>query len=77
MEPWGYHATAGWSATPRSQVLVRWDRLQGGGAAWRDQVAFGWNLWPTSPTEVQVDYVVPTTGSPSDHQLLVNFQVGF
>lgn len=76
-EPWGYHATGGWSVTRRSQLLLRWDRLQGDEQAWRDQVVLGWNLWPTSPTEVQVNYVIPTTGTPSRHQLLVNLQVGF
>ena len=76
-EPWGLHLTGGWSLGPRSQALVRWDRYDDGPGSGSDHVLLGYNLWPTSPTEVQVNYVIPVDESASNHRLLVNFQVGF
>jgi len=44
----------------------------------RDWMVLGLNVWPTSVTEFQVNYIVDTRDTAFDHhQLLVNFQFGF
>lgn len=78
LEPWGFHATAGYKFTPKTQGLVRWDRLDLDFLGSRDLVIFGFNVWPTQATEMQVNYLFDTDQASFDnHQLLVNFQVGF
>jgi len=77
-EPLGWHLTAGYMVTPKSQLLVRWDRFDSDDLqSDPDLIILGYNLWPTSPTELQVNYVIPTRGGADNHQLLVNAQVAF
>lgn len=77
-EPWGFHATAGFMFSAKTQGLVRWDRVDLDPAAARDLLIFGFNAWPTRATEIQVNYLVDTDQAAFDnHQLMVNFQVGF
>ncbi len=76
-EPWGFHATAGWRPTRRTQLLLRWDHFAPDVDDASQRVVLGFNAWPTTPTEVQVNWVVPVDGALANHQLLVNFQVGF
>jgi len=73
----GLYITAGWMTGARSQILARWDRYRAPGEAKDDALLLGFNLWPTSVSEVQVNWQAPISGSPSPHKLLVNFQVGF
>ena len=41
-------------------------------------IVLGFNAWPTSVTEFQVDYSVDVRDAAVDHhQILVNFQFGF
>jgi len=79
LRPTGWHATAGYMLTRKSQVLARWDALRPDGIGPdQDLLVLGYNLWPTRPTELQVNYVIPIKGpGPDRHQLLVNLQVGF
>jgi hypothetical protein len=78
IEPWGFHATAGYKPTARTQVLGRWDRLDRGLLATTDLIIFGFNAWPTRATEVQVNYLFDTDQATVDnHRLLVNLQLGF
>jgi hypothetical protein len=59
-------------------VLARWDRFDDVGTADADDnIVFGFNAWPTSASEIQVNWVAPIAGSDSPHKLLINFQVGF
>ncbi len=77
--PTGWHATGGYMLTRKSQVLARWDAFRPDGIGPdQDLLVLGYNLWPTRPTELQVNYVIPIKGpGPDRHQLLVNLQVGF
>lgn len=76
--PWGFHATAGLKLSPQTQGLVRWDRVDLDPVSPRDLLIFGFNVWPTRATEIQVNYVVDTDGAAFDnHRLLANFQLGF
>lgn len=79
IEPDGFHVTAGYRPTRRSQVLLRLDKLSpdaaGPDSEW---VIAGYNFWPTKVTEFQANYVVPTDGGGLDsHQVLLNVQVSF
>jgi hypothetical protein len=78
-DPWGYHATASYSFTPKTQGLVRFDGFQpDDGGDRRDVIVLGFNAWPTSVTEFQINYLVDTRDAAIDHhQILVNFQFGF
>lgn len=77
VEPDGYHMTAGYKPADDTQVLLRWDSFAGDGAvADSDLIILGLNYWPTSPTEFQINAVIPTTGA-RDLQLLANLQLGF
>ncbi len=75
-DPFGFHLTAGYMLDRRSQVLIRWDALEGDGLApdshW---LVFGYNLWYTAVLELQANYVLDTDAT--THQLLVNAQVQF
>jgi len=77
--PWGFHATAGLLFSPKIQGLVRWDGFDGDNFDGRsDLLVFGLNVWPTSVTEIQLNYIIDTEEAAVDHhQLLVNFQLGF
>ena len=75
VEPNGYNVTAGYKPTEKTQALLRWDSFSGDGAvSVSDLIILGFNYWPTTPTEVQVNAVVPAQEG-SDFQLLVNIQV--
>ncbi len=64
--------------TEKSQLLVRWDKFEpDSGESSPDFFVFGYNLWPTQPTELQVNYVIPTRGDFGDQRVLVNAQVAF
>jgi hypothetical protein len=78
-DPWGFHATAGYSFTPKMQALLRFDGFQpDDGGERRDVIILGFNAWPTSVTEFQINYLIDTRDAAVDHhQTLVNFQFGF
>lgn len=76
-EPWGYHATAGYRPSRRTQLLARWDRYADAPAAATDRILVGFNARPTTPTELQVNWVIPVEGSLDTNRLVVNFQIGF
>ena len=77
VKPSGYHLTCGYKPTTKTQVLLRWDSFSGDGAvADADLVVIGFNYWPTSPTEFQLNAAIPTKGD-GGLQLLANVQVGF
>lgn len=45
---------------------------------WRQSLILGLNVWPITMTEFQVNYLVDTDNQAfENHQLLVNFQLGF
>lgn len=78
--PWGFHATVGFMATDRSQVLARWDQFEADLPGIEDGrlLLLGYNLWPTAVTELQVNLVVPVGDDPRDDpRLLVNTQLAF
>lgn len=77
-DPFGFHLTAGYKPSARSQLLFRWDSLSPDGLRRDlDLLIFGLNVWPTGVTELQVNYIIPTQDSLDNHQVLVNAQVGF
>lgn len=73
----GLYLTAGWMLTEKEQILARWDRYRSPVGMDDDVLVLGFNTWPTSATEVQVNWIVPFGGSSEIHKLLINFQVGF
>lgn len=79
VNPRGFHVTAGYMVIPDHQFLLRWDQFD---ADKRDTVSkyliFGYNYWPTSLTELQLNYLIDTDQSEFNaHQLLINVQVAF
>jgi len=79
IHPFGWHATAGYKITPKSQLLLRLDSFRPDGVGPdQDLVVLGYNLWPTRPTELQVNYIIPLQrGAVDRNQILINVQVGF
>jgi hypothetical protein len=77
--PWGGQATVGYMVRDDTQLLARFDFFDPDlGLERRDWLVLGLNVWPTSVTEFQVNYIVDTRDTAFDHhQLLVNFQFGF
>jgi hypothetical protein len=75
----GYHLTGGYRVTSKSQVLVRVDSFS---ATWLQPKStlfiLGYNVWPTSVSKIQANYIHPLDGRPNERgQLLMNFQVSF
>jgi hypothetical protein len=79
LDVWGYHVTVGRAIGSRSQVLARFDQFGTDTLNLdSDLILLGYNLWPSSATEVQANVVFPTIDFEIDHvQLLMNFQVSF
>jgi Phosphate-selective porin O and P len=77
--PWGFHVTAGYAASAKTQLLMRWDGFDADdGLARSDVVILGVNIWPTKVTEMQANYLVDVRDTAFDrHRLLINFQFGF
>lgn len=75
----GWHATGGVMLTPNSQALLRLDRLDPDNLQSDSTLLiFGYNLWPTQATELQVNYIINTDNADiENHQILVNGQLGF
>ena len=73
----GLYFTAGYMVQEMRQILIRWDRFEAPGAIEADDILiFGFNAWPTSVTEIQVNWQIPLKDSSELHKILVNFQVG-
>jgi len=76
-EPWGYYVTAGYRPSLAVQILGRWDSFRPDGVLEdSDQVILGLNYWPSSPTEIQTNVVIPTIGD-RNVRLIMNVQVIF
>lgn len=77
VDPYGFHATAGYNLSRRSQVLARFDSFRSGGTQDdSDFLIFGLNLWPTEATKLQLNYLIDTDQSEiKHHQVLLNGQV--
>ena len=61
----------------KNQLLLRWDRYRPVGTDDDNALMLGFNTWPTSVSEIQVNWLLPIAGSSSPHKLLINFQIGF
>lgn len=79
VNPVGWHVTVGRMLKEKVQGLVRWDAFDDDTFAGRtDWIVLGLNIWPTSATEFQFNYLVDLDSADFDnHQLLVNMQFGF
>lgn len=79
VEPWGMQTTlAHRPGSVKHQVLLRWDAFDGGDGR-SDLLILGYNHWPTSPFEIQLNYLIPVGDGAEfdDQELLANFQVAF
>ncbi|TYP95352.1 Phosphate-selective porin O and P [Fodinibius salinus] len=76
--PFGFHATAGYMAGSKTQILLRWDQFDADGTGPdTESVIAGLNIWPTQVSEIQFNYILPTNESIEFSQILINFQIGF
>lgn len=76
----GFHVTAGYWLTPAVLTLIRLDHIHSDqiSSIARDLVILGSNLFPTSQTEIQINYAVPLSDPAVDeHQVMLNFQISF
>ena len=76
IKPHGFFATIAYSISKRSQFLLRWDSF----VCDEQQIdtnliIVGWNYFPTSPTELQINYVLPTENNEFKQQILINAQI--
>ena len=83
-QPFGHYVTLGYdlpTSGARQQVLVRWDSFTGdvGEAPGSDLLIAGYNLWPTSVVQVQVNYVVPARDADTfdTHRLRADVQLSW
>ncbi len=75
-EPFGYHATVGYMITNNLQTLLRWDSFRlDKNLDSSDQFIVGFNFWPTSVSEFQLNYIIPTNSMIKNNQILLNAQV--
>ncbi len=76
--PWGGFLTVGRMVSDKSQLLARLDHFDTGLLDDRRMLlVFGWNLWPTNATELQVNVIAPVDGFSGEPQLLTNLQIAF
>ena len=74
----GLYVTVGWHVEANHQILARWDRYRAVAASEADDaIVSGYNVWPTSASEVQVNGIFPLRDSVMPYRLVVNFQIGF
>lgn len=75
-EPFGYHATVGYMILENLQTVVRWDSYKiDKNLDASEQFVLGFNFWPTSISEFQLNYIVPTKSMLKHNQILINAQV--
>ena len=79
INPSGFHATLGYMLNSKNQILFRYDSFnEDTRAPDSNLLIFGYNLFPTQVTELQVNYIVnPDDSDFNHHQLLINGQVAF
>jgi hypothetical protein len=75
----GFHITGGYKVTGKSQLLARFDSFS---ATWLQPkstlLILGYNVWPTSVSKIQLNYIHPLDGRPDERgQFLANFQLAF
>ncbi len=75
--PRGYYLTLGKMITPKSQLLFRWDSINGDGLFSADDwFILGFNWWPTGVSEIQLNYIINTRNFHfKKNQILINFQI--
>jgi hypothetical protein len=78
--PKGYHLTIGYDIVPGEiQFLSRWDHVDFDKINYQgssDWLVLGMDFWPTSVTEIQINYIVDTDyTSFKSHQILFNSQI--
>jgi len=76
--PFGYHVTAGYYLNPKTQVLLRWDQFDNDNlvlAGDTQSLIAGLNYFPTSFSEIQLNYILPTDEAVKYSQLLLNLQI--
>lgn len=81
VNPYGAHITAGYNIEPgRHQILARIDHYDSDSPeqenSTTDYFVAGYNFWPSSAFEIQINYLLPISDS-GFHSVLVNFQAGF
>ncbi len=77
--PEGYHITGGYLFHEQHQILLRFDHFNTDGISTdNDWIVLGYNFWPSSTAEIQLNYTVDTDNSAMQHhQLLINAQIAF
>lgn len=74
----GFHITGGYMVKDNMQLLARYDSYSPDGGTKTNYFILGYNVWPTSATEFQMNYFVNTDKSEFKyHQILINCQVAF
>lgn len=72
----GWFAQAGWTLLEDHQVLARWDRYRAPGASASDYVVAGYNFWPQSFAQLQLNWWAPLDGA-EPHRLLGSLELRF
>lgn len=74
----GFHLTTGYMVGARSQLLLRWDNFDTDRRSNSNWLIGGINFWPSSITELQLNYIINTEKTEfKHHQILLNTQVAF
>jgi hypothetical protein len=76
--PFGYHATGGYHVTPKTQFLIRWDHFENDNistATDSETLLAGLNYFPSSFSEIQLNYIYPISRDIEFSQVLLNLQI--
>lgn len=76
--PFGYYVTGGYYVTPKTQLLARWDQVDGdliGSDS--ESIVGGVNVFPTEFSEIQLNYSYPIKEGTDFSQILLKLQLAF
>lgn len=76
--PFGYHTTAGYFVTPKTQFLIRWDHFENDDISTvssSENIVTGLNYYPNSFSKIQLNYLLPVERQVEFSQILLNLQI--
>lgn len=78
INPFGYQTTFAFMILENFQMLLRWEFFRiDSGIDPREQAIFGFNLWTSTISELQLNYIIPSNSMLKNNQVLINAQINF
>lgn len=81
INPYGYYLTAGYFVHPQTQLLLRWDKFDTDYSNYSENntesIVAGLNYFPTTYSEIQLNYELPVDRDIEFSRVLLNLQINF